>query len=300
MTIDWLDVDLRGVFAPGMTYVALSRGVSCDHMAVRGFRRGEVKTDPRVIGFYRELSGGVGEVAPSGPARPAQSGGLQDRREQRTRRGQASQASQHPPRQPCCPVQSPRPIQCAPPASARPVQQVYQSVSSRPVQQTNHPASPRPVQQTNYPVSPRPVQQACHPVPPCPVQQTNYPASSRSIQQTNHPTSSRPVQQTYHPIYSPRPTIPIKTFEQRPGAFSAPPRTMQPSKAVTTKKNSLQSLASSLASYNLTHSSPVSFLITLIVSTMESAPTQYQVRETVLLRINDTYTKGVVCEGHSF
>ena len=61
MTIDWLEVDLSGVFAPGMTYVALSRGVSCDHMAVRGFRRSEMKTDRRVVTFYEGLRGERGE-----------------------------------------------------------------------------------------------------------------------------------------------------------------------------------------------------------------------------------------------
>lgn len=37
MTIDLLDVDLRGVFEAGMTYVALSRGVSADRMKLRNF-----------------------------------------------------------------------------------------------------------------------------------------------------------------------------------------------------------------------------------------------------------------------
>lgn len=37
MTIDLLDVDLKGVFEVGMTYVALSRGVSLDRMCLHNF-----------------------------------------------------------------------------------------------------------------------------------------------------------------------------------------------------------------------------------------------------------------------
>lgn len=37
MTIDLLDVDLKGVFEAGMTYVALSRGVSLDRMCLHNF-----------------------------------------------------------------------------------------------------------------------------------------------------------------------------------------------------------------------------------------------------------------------
>ncbi len=37
MTIDLLDVDLRGVFEAGMTYVALSRGVALNRMCLRNF-----------------------------------------------------------------------------------------------------------------------------------------------------------------------------------------------------------------------------------------------------------------------
>lgn len=47
MTIDLLDVDLRGVFEVGMTYVALSRGVSIDRMRVSGFSLSGVKTNAK-------------------------------------------------------------------------------------------------------------------------------------------------------------------------------------------------------------------------------------------------------------
>ena len=51
MTIDYLSIDLTGVFEYGMTYVALSRGVSCEHMGVKGFQMKEVKTNPKVLAF---------------------------------------------------------------------------------------------------------------------------------------------------------------------------------------------------------------------------------------------------------
>ena len=47
MTIDLLDVDLHGVFEVGMTYVALSRGVSIDRMRVTGFSLSGVKTNAK-------------------------------------------------------------------------------------------------------------------------------------------------------------------------------------------------------------------------------------------------------------
>ena len=37
MTIGLLGVDLKGVFEAGMTYVALSRGVSLDRMCLHNF-----------------------------------------------------------------------------------------------------------------------------------------------------------------------------------------------------------------------------------------------------------------------
>jgi len=42
-TLRTLDVDLSGNFAPGMVYVALSRGVSLDSMIVRGLEKEMIK-----------------------------------------------------------------------------------------------------------------------------------------------------------------------------------------------------------------------------------------------------------------
>ena len=97
----------------------------------------------------------------------------------------------------------------------------------------------------------------------------NQPQSYNSQPQSYHnqPQSynnqSRPIQPPppYHhnnQTYLPRPTIPIKTYEQRPSAFPTSTKTTQMKTMTSTKKNSLQSLASSLASYNLSHSSLVS------------------------------------------
>ena len=47
MTIDLLDVDLHGVFEVGMTYVALSRGVSIDRMKLRNFSMRGIRTNPK-------------------------------------------------------------------------------------------------------------------------------------------------------------------------------------------------------------------------------------------------------------
>ena len=58
MTINWLEVDLTGVFECGMTYVALSRGVDILQMAVRGFAERDLKTNRKVIAFYECLKHG--------------------------------------------------------------------------------------------------------------------------------------------------------------------------------------------------------------------------------------------------
>lgn len=47
MTIDLLDVDLHGVFEVGMTYVALSRGVSMERMKLRNFSMRGIRTNPK-------------------------------------------------------------------------------------------------------------------------------------------------------------------------------------------------------------------------------------------------------------
>lgn len=47
MTIDFLDADLKGVFEDGMTYVALSRGVSIERMKIRNFSIRGVRTNPK-------------------------------------------------------------------------------------------------------------------------------------------------------------------------------------------------------------------------------------------------------------
>ena len=68
MTIDLLDVDLHGVFEVGMTYVALSRGVSMERMRVTGFSAQSVRSNPkwgrvcgvrgRVVAFYTAIGQG--------------------------------------------------------------------------------------------------------------------------------------------------------------------------------------------------------------------------------------------------
>ena len=68
MTIDLLDVDLHGVFEVGMTYVALSRGVSMERMRVTGFSAQSVRSNSkwgrvcgvrgRVVAFYTAIGQG--------------------------------------------------------------------------------------------------------------------------------------------------------------------------------------------------------------------------------------------------
>lgn len=57
MTIDYLTIDLTNVFECGMTYVAMSRGVTCHHMCVKGFKKEDVKTNPRVLAFDKTIRG---------------------------------------------------------------------------------------------------------------------------------------------------------------------------------------------------------------------------------------------------
>lgn len=51
MTIDLLDVDLKGVFEAGMVYVALSRGVALNRMCLHNFSMRGVITNKK---FGRE------------------------------------------------------------------------------------------------------------------------------------------------------------------------------------------------------------------------------------------------------
>lgn len=55
MTIDLLDVDLRGAFEISQAYVAISRGVGLDRMRVRNFRRESVKISHAVMQFQNSL-----------------------------------------------------------------------------------------------------------------------------------------------------------------------------------------------------------------------------------------------------
>ena len=194
-----------------MTYVALSRGVSCDHMAVRGFRRSEMKTDRRVVTFYEGLSGERGESVSVQREKEERVDG----KRQLSRSGETNLS---------------RPVQSCTNRSRQPL-----PYNSQPQSYHNQPQS--------YNNQSRPIQ------PPRPMQQP--------------PTQPRPIQPPppYHhnnQTYLPRPTIPIKTYEQRPSAFPTSTKTTQMKTMTSTKKNSLQSLASSLASYNLSHSSLVS------------------------------------------
>jgi len=54
-TIDLLDVDLAGCFAPGQAYVAISRGTSLDTLRVRNFSKRSVITSPKVVAFYEAI-----------------------------------------------------------------------------------------------------------------------------------------------------------------------------------------------------------------------------------------------------
>ena len=56
-TMKYLAIDLSHVFECGMTYVALSRGVSSNQMSVKGFKKEDVKTNPRVLEFDKTIRG---------------------------------------------------------------------------------------------------------------------------------------------------------------------------------------------------------------------------------------------------
>lgn len=54
-SIDLLDVDLAGCFAPGQAYVAISRGTNLETMRVRNFTRDVVITSPEVMKFQQRI-----------------------------------------------------------------------------------------------------------------------------------------------------------------------------------------------------------------------------------------------------
>lgn len=56
MTIDLLEIDLRGTFEVAQAYVAISRGVGLDRMRVRNFTKDCVIASPSVIQFQKELT----------------------------------------------------------------------------------------------------------------------------------------------------------------------------------------------------------------------------------------------------
>jgi ATP-dependent DNA helicase PIF1 len=55
MTIDCLEVDLRGCFEYGQAYVALSRATAFEQLRVLNFEPQQVKAHPKVVEFYRSL-----------------------------------------------------------------------------------------------------------------------------------------------------------------------------------------------------------------------------------------------------
>ena len=226
-----------------------------------------MKTDRRVVTFYEGLSGERGESVSVQREKEERVDG----KRQLSRSGETNLS---------------RPVQSCTNRSRQP-----QSYNSQPQSYHNQPQS-----YNNQPQSYNSQPQSYHNQPQS-FNQSRPIQPPRPMQQP--PTQPRPIQPPppYHhnnQTYLPRPTIPIKTYEQRPSAFPTSTKTTQMKTMTSTKKNSLQSLASSLASYNLSHSSLVSLSQTPTVSSMESSPTQYQVKETVLLKVNDSYAMGVV------
>jgi ATP-dependent DNA helicase PIF1 len=58
LSIDYLEVDVRGCFAPGQCYVALSRATSFETLRVRNFEKRCVITSPVVNAFYDKMKCG--------------------------------------------------------------------------------------------------------------------------------------------------------------------------------------------------------------------------------------------------
>ena len=55
LSIDLLDIDLRGAFTHGQAYVALSRATSFETLRVRFFTEDSIITSPAVKTFYERL-----------------------------------------------------------------------------------------------------------------------------------------------------------------------------------------------------------------------------------------------------
>lgn len=59
MTIDWLNVNLKGCFAPGQAYVACSRGRGLHQMTVENFHVSEIRTSEIVKRFYDSFQNNI-------------------------------------------------------------------------------------------------------------------------------------------------------------------------------------------------------------------------------------------------
>ena len=212
-----------------------------------------MKTDRRVVAFYEGLSGERGEsVSVQREKEERVDGKRQLSRSGETNLSRPVQSCTNRSRQPLSYNSQPQSYNNQPQSYHNQPQSYHnqpQSYNSQPQSYHNQPQSynSQPQSYHNQPQSynnqSRPIQ------PPRPMQQP--------------PIQPRPIQPPppYHhnnQTYLPRPTIPIKTYEQRPSAFPTSTKTTQMKTMTSTKKNSLQSLASSLASYNLSHSSLVS------------------------------------------
>ena len=248
MTIDYLSIDLTGVFEYGMTYVALSRGVSCDHMSVKGFQLKEVRTNPKVIAFYDAVKQGTKYIAKSNPSQIP----LVESRS-------VSVSSQSRP--------TPLTSVTSPSVAARPIQ-------SRPVSVSSCQSRPTPLTSVpTYSIAARPVQSRSISLPSSqchPIQSHNNPLPPVQC----NPTPDRPVSlpSAQHSILSSQfkhsPTlIPhhVQYQQQSPTSVSYSSTIQQPhtdlsfetftlfkskSKSPNKKRNSLVNLASGLQSLN--------------------------------------------------
>lgn len=57
LTLDYVDLDLTSCFAAGQAYVALSRVRNIEGLSLRGWSKSVIKTDPRVLKFYKIIEG---------------------------------------------------------------------------------------------------------------------------------------------------------------------------------------------------------------------------------------------------